>query len=296
MFERIAIFGVGLIGGSFALALKEAGAVGQVVGVERDAANLRHALELGVIDRGESDPSKAVAGADLVLLAMPLGQMRTVLEQIGSHIDADTVVTDTGSTKQGVVRLACELLPESLARFVPGHPIAGAEHSGAGAARADLFRACNVVLTPLAETSAAALARVRGAWIACGAQPCQIPAALHDRVFAAVSHLPHLLAFALVDELARRPDSEQFFRFAAGGFRDFTRIAGSSPEMWRDICLSNRDALVSEVESYQEQLSRLRELLLVGDAEALEALFARAKSARGAWLAGHKIARGKIRD
>jgi prephenate dehydrogenase len=287
-FGRVAIFGVGLIGGSFALALKEAGAVGEVVGVDRNAVNLRRALELGVIDREESDSAKAVSGAELVLLAMPLGQMRSVIEHIGTHIGDDTVLTDTGSTKQDVVRLACELLPQLLGRFVPAHPIAGAEHSGVTAARADLFREHNVVITPLAETSAASIARVHEAWTACGAHTCQMSAAFHDRVLAAVSHLPHLLAFALVEDLAGRADAEEFFRFAGTGFRDFTRIASSSPEIWRDVCLSNRAALVSELESYQEQLGTLRNLLLAGDADALEALFARARDARSAWLARNK--------
>jgi prephenate dehydrogenase len=293
MLERVAIFGVGLIGGSFALALKEAGAVGEVVGVDRNALNRHLALELGVIDREESDSAKAVSGAALVLLAMPLGQMRSVIEHIAPHIDEESVLTDAGSTKQDVVRLACELLPGSLARFVPAHPIAGAERSGVTAARADLFREHNVVITPLAETSAASIALVREAWTACGAHTCQMSAAFHDRVLAAVSHLPHLLAFALVEELAGRADAEEFFRFAGTGFRDFTRIAGSSPEMWRDVCLSNRAALVSELESYQEQLSSLRNLLLAGDADALEALFARARDGRSAWLAGNKPVDGR---
>jgi prephenate dehydrogenase len=293
MFERIAIFGVGLIGGSFALALKEAGMVGEVVGVDPNAVNLRRALELRVIDRGESDSAEALSGAELVLLAMPLGQMRSVIEQICTHISDETVLTDAGSTKQDVVRLACELLPQSLARFVPAHPIAGAENSGVTAARVDLFRDHKVVITPLAETSAASIARVHEAWTACGAHTCQMSAALHDRVLAAVSHLPHLLAFALVEDLAGRADAEEFFRLAGTGFRDFTRIAGSSPEIWRDVCLSNRAALVSELESYQEQLGTLRNLLLAGDGAALEALFARARHGRSAWLARNKPVVGR---
>lgn len=289
MFERVAVIGVGLIGGSFALALKAAGAAREIVGTDRDAGNLQRALELGVIDRAETDPAKAVAGVDLVLLAMPVGQMGSVLQLIAPHIGDATVVTDAGSTKQDVVRLACELLPQRLAQFVPAHPIAGAEHSGVAAARADLFRDRSVITSPLAETSAQSLARVHEAWTACGACPRQMAAATHDQVFAAVSHLPHLLAFALVDELASRPNAREFFRYAASGFRDFTRIASSSPEMWRDICQSNRDALVAELENYQEQLSMLRDLLLAGDASALEALFTRARDARNAWLANNNV-------
>lgn len=288
-FKKIVVFGVGLIGGSFALALETARAAGEIIGVDRDSANLRRAVDLGVISKSETDAALAVEGADLVLLAIPVGQMEGAMQRIAPRLAATTVVTDAGSTKQDVVRLAVQHLGARLTQFVPAHPIAGAEKSGVEAADATLFQGHNLVLTPLAETSPAAIERVRKAWQICGMNVRQMSAATHDRVFAAVSHLPHVLAFALVEELAGREDAEEFFRYAAGGFRDFTRIASSSPEMWRDISLANRDALVRELESYQEQLQVLRRLLLDSDGAALQAVFERARDKRNAWLAQSSI-------
>ncbi|HVK55623.1 MAG TPA: prephenate dehydrogenase/arogenate dehydrogenase family protein [Burkholderiales bacterium] len=290
-FKKIAIFGVGLIGGSFALALKAAQAVQQIVGVDRDLGNLQRAVELGVITQYETDPAKAIEGAELVLLAIPVGQMKGVMQAIAPHLGAATIVTDAGSTKQDVIRFALEYLPRHLPYVVPAHPIAGAESSGVGAANPNLFRGRNLVLTPLAETAAEAIDKVKTAWELCGMRIRQMSAATHDSVFAAVSHLPHILAFALVEELAGRKDSEQFFRYAASGFRDFTRIASSSPEMWRDICLANRDAVVSELENYQEQLQVLRRMLLDGDGQGLEELFGRAREARNEWIAQNEVAK-----
>lgn len=289
VFGKVTIFGVGLIGGSFALALKAANAVGDIIGVDRDPVNLKRALDLGVITRQETNTERAVEGADLILLAMPVGQMRNVIQAIVPHLSPTTVVSDAGSTKQNVVRLALNEMPRHLAQFVPAHPVAGGERSGVEAASAELFRGRHLVLTPLAETSPAAIERVTQAWQLCGMIIRQMPASTHDRVFAAISHLPHLLAFALVESLAQRQDAKEFFRYAAGGFRDFTRIASSSPEIWRDVCLANRDALVSELENYQEQLQSLRRMLLDGNSEALEAMFERAREARNAWLAKSNV-------
>ncbi len=281
--DTVVIFGVGLIGGSFALALKAAGAARRVIGLGRNPANLARALELGVIDEASSDPA-AVAGADLVLLATPVGQMGAVMGAIAPHLGRGTVVTDGGSTKQDVVALARRLLKERAAQFVPGHPIAGAEHSGVAAARADLFRGRKVVLTPLPENSARSIRRVRAAWRVCGARLFRMQPAEHDRVFAAVSHLPHLLSYALVDQVARHPNGKQLFDYAAGGFRDFTRIASSHPEMWRDICVANRKALLQELEGYERELGEVKRLLRKGDAAGLERVFARARAARDKWL------------
>ena len=208
VFNKIAIFGIGLIGGSFALSLKAADAVGEVAGVDRDPANLKRALQLGVITCPESDPARAIAGADIVLLAMPVGQMQPVMQAIAPHLAATTIVTDAGSTKQDVVRLALQHLPTHVSRFVPAHPIAGAEKSGVEAAAADLFRGKIAVLTPLAENSPAAIAKIAQAWELCGMTIRRMPAATHDHVFAAVSHLPHVLAFALVEELAGRANAD----------------------------------------------------------------------------------------
>ncbi|MCK9388617.1 MAG: prephenate dehydrogenase/arogenate dehydrogenase family protein [Sulfuritalea sp.] len=284
MLNKVVICGVGLIGGSFALGLKAAGAVGEIVGLGRTAAPLEEAKRLGVIDRIASDWADALHGADLVLLAMPVGQMAPVLVAMATHLSPETVVTDGGSTKSDVVAAARAALGEKVRQFVPGHPIAGAEKSGVAAAQANLYADKRVVLTPLAENAAASVARVQGAWEACGARVSQLAAEDHDRVFAAVSHLPHLLAFALVHDFAQRPNSDQLFGFAAGGFRDFTRIASSHPEMWRDICIANRHALLLELDAYMVELMRTRVLLAGGDAAGLEALFSTARARRDAWL------------
>ncbi|MCX7628250.1 MAG: prephenate dehydrogenase/arogenate dehydrogenase family protein [Methylophilaceae bacterium] len=283
LFEKLAIFGVGLIGGSVALAMRQAGQVGTIVGVGRSGDTLQEALALGVIDRAEL-PEIAVEGADMVLLATPVGQFEPILRTIAPHLMPHAVITDAGSTKGDVVASMRAALPALIHRCVPAHPIAGAEKSGVTAARADLFQGKNVVLTPLPETESSALDKARAFWRACGAQLVEMSVEEHDRIFAAVSHLPHLLAYALVDAIARRPDAERILGFAAGGFRDFSRIASSSPEMWRDISLANRDALLSELDAYQAELALLRRLLAERDGAALEALFHNARRARDAWI------------
>lgn len=284
--KKVVVCGVGLIGGSFALALKQAGMVGQVVGLGRNRATLEQALDLGLIDVIGEDWATALTGADLVLLGMPVGQMPGVMAELAPHLQAETVVTDGGSTKGDVVAAARIALGDKIGQFVPGHPIAGAEKSGPAAALADLYQDRRVVLTPLAENTPTAVARVQDAWQACGARVIQLSSEGHDRVFAAVSHLPHLLAYALVHDIAQRDNAPQLFDFAAGGFRDFTRIASSHPEMWRDICLANRQALLQELDAYTAQLLRLRVLLASADGPGLEAFFDTARTARDAWLAG----------
>ena len=284
LIRRLAVYGVGLIGGSFAAALKKAGAVAHVVGIGRTRNNLEAALAGGAIDTIAATDREAVAGADMVLLAMPVGQMGEVMARISPHLEPKTVITDAGSTKRDVVELARRHLAASLARFVPAHPIAGAEKSGAAAAHADLFRGRHLLITPQPETDERALALVRSAWEACGMQVSTMDAQTHDRVLACVSHLPHVLSYALVHELAGRPNAERLFALAAGGFRDFTRIAGSSPEMWRDICLSNRDLILEEMGRYRDELDRLAKLLAAADGPALEKIFAAARDARNRWL------------
>ena len=244
--DKLVVCGVGLIGGSFALALRSAGAVGEVVGVGRTRASLDKAIELGIVDRASVDWADALAGAGLVLLATPVGQMSGVMAAMAPHLDPATVVTDAGSTKRDVIEAIYRNLDRQLGRVVPSHPIAGSESSGAAAAFAELYRDRKVVITPLPENDDGAVALVREAWQTCGAQLFEMTPQEHDRVFAAVSHLPHLLAFGLVHDLAQRANAEQLFGYAAGGFRDFTRIAGSHPEMWRDICVANRVALLEE--------------------------------------------------
>jgi prephenate dehydrogenase len=284
---KVVVCGVGLIGGSFALAIKSAVVARlcpTIVGMGRTRAPLEEALRLGVIDEIGTDWASALKGADLVLLGMPVGQMEPVMRAIVPHLEPQTLVTDGGSTKSDVVAAARAAFGSKIAQFVPGHPIAGAEKSGVSAAKADLYLDKRVVLTPLPENAAAAVAKVRAVWEICGARVSELPADEHDRVFAAVSHLPHLLAFALVHDLATRNNSEQLFGFAAGGFRDFTRIASSHPEMWRDICLANRRALIQELDAYMTELLKTRVLLASGDAAGLEAMFATARARRDAWL------------
>jgi prephenate dehydrogenase len=286
--QKIVVVGVGLIGGSCALALRRANAVREVVGVGRTRANLDTAIEREVIDRALTlDEAWAIEtrDADVVLVAAPVAQFPSLFASIASELGPHTCVTDAGSTKQDVVAAAREAFGPKLARFVPGHPIAGTEHSGAGAAFASLFDNRNVILTPLAETDGAAMARVTALWQACGARVSTLAPDRHDAIFAAVSHLPHVLAFTLVAELAARPDAAAYFDNAAGGFRDFTRIAASSPEMWRDIALANRDALLGEIDGYADALAAARTLISAGDGDSLAELFEQASVARRAWEA-----------
>ena len=283
MINKLVIIGVGLIGGSFALALREAGLVREIVGVGRSQENLSAALGTYVID-SVADAAQAVQGADLVLLAVPVGQMAAIMAAIAPQLEPHTVLSDVGSTKQDVTHLARQHLPGQLARFVPAHPIAGAESSGVKAARGDLFRERKVVLTPLAETDLAAKALLTSLWQACGATVTEMTPPQHDALFAAVSHLPHVLAFALVDYIAAQANAAQLFDFAASGFRDFTRIAGSSPEMWRDICLANSDALLQQIGGYEQELARIKALIKAGDGAGLAELFGRARDARQGYL------------
>lgn len=287
-FGKVVVFGVGLIGGSFALALKEAGQVEEVVGFGRSLGTLKQALELGIIDRIGANPGQEVADADLVLIATPVGQMPEIMARIAPYLGLDTVVTDGGSTKSDVVAAARAAFGDRIGQFVPAHPIAGAENSGAAAAKADLYRERKVVLTALPENPVLNVARVRSAWEWCGAQIYELTPAEHDQVFAAVSHLPHLLSFALVHDLAVRDNSELFFTFAASGFRDFTRIAASHPEMWRDIALANRDALLVELKRYEDQIDALRAALEARDGQRLEEIFDTARTARRAWQESQK--------
>lgn len=296
MLNKIAIFGVGLIGGSFALALKRAGAVEQVVGVGRSAASLERALELGIIDSVCTRVAEAVDGADLVLVAAPVAQTQTILAAVEPHLASGTVVTDAGSTKSDVVASAYAALGSKVAQFVPGHPIAGREQNGPDAAIPDLYVGKKTVLTPLPENSAGDVERVAAAWKRCGAIIHRLSAQEHDRVFAAVSHLPHLLAYALVDDIARKPHADLLFQYAASGFRDFTRIAGSSPEMWRDISMANQTALLGELDAYMAQLGQLRERLAKGDASGLEAVYANAQHARQNWIRAIEAAEQQSRQ
>ncbi len=291
MAGKVVVCGVGLIGGSFALAIKSALAgrhCPRIVGMGRTRAALEQALQLGVIDEIATDWASALQGADLVLLGMPVGQMPAVMQALVPHLEPQTIVTDGGSTKSDVVAAARAAFgaqfPSKIGQFIPGHPIAGAEKSGVTAAKADLYVGKRVVLTPLPENRPEDLQALRSVWAICGAKVSALEPAAHDRVFAAVSHLPHLLAFALVHDLAERDNADQLFSFAASGFRDFTRIASSHPEMWRDVCVANRNALLKEVDAFMVELLKTRVLLASADSAGLEAMFASARARRDAWL------------
>ncbi len=296
VFNRIAIFGVGLIGGSFALALKKANAVEHVIGVGRSAASLQRALELGIIDEIAESIELAVRDIDLIIIAAPVAQTAQILSSIVPHLQPGTIVTDAGSTKSDVVASARLVMGDKLAQFVPAHPIAGRELNGPDAALMDLYSGKKTVITRLPENSDEDVAAVAYAWQSCGAVIHYLTPAEHDTVFASVSHLPHLLAYALVDDIARKPHADRLFQYAASGFRDFTRIAGSSPEMWRDITLANRAAILQELDSYSAQLAQLRVHLISGDANAIESIYANAQSARHNWINAIESAEKQNKD
>lgn len=280
MIKRLCIIGVGLIGGSLARALKAAGACEEIVGYGRSPEALDEALGLGVIDRAETDLARAVAGAEVVLLGVPVGAVEAVLEQLKPLLEPQTILSDVGSTKGSVVAAARAVFGTLPPRFIPGHPIAGTEQSGVAASFADLYQNRKVILTPGEDADPQALSLVREMWQTAGAEVCEMSVAHHDEVLAATSHLPHMLAFTLVDTLARLEDHDDIFRYAAGGFRDFTRIASSNPRMWHDICLHNRDALLLMLDRFTDELGQLRQSIAAGDGEAVLETFERAKAAR----------------
>jgi prephenate dehydrogenase len=286
MIRRLAVVGVGLIGGSLARALREAGQVGEVVGCGRGKENLERGVALGVIDRYARTVEEAVDGADMVFVAVPLGAMRDAFAAMRDRLAPDAVVTDGGSAKASVAADARAALGDRIASFVPGHPIAGTERTGVEASFAALYRHRRVILTPLPETAPAAVQRVEAMWRACGAEVTAMSVEHHDEVLAATSHLPHMLAFGLVDALARMKENDEIFRYAAGGFRDFTRIASSSPVMWRDICVANREALSRMLERFAEEMSDLADTIRRGDGEHLLEIFSRAKAARDRYVDG----------
>jgi len=278
--NKLCIIGVGLIGGSLARALKKAGAVGEIVGAGRDVAHLEKAKALGVIDHFETDISLAVKDCDMVVVAVPLGAMQAVFEKIAPVITKDMVITDVGSAKGSVIKAAeaaFKSIPETL---VPGHPIAGTEKSGVEASFPELYENRRIIITPLETSSATAISKVKSMWQACGAEVVETTIEHHDEVLAATSHLPHMLAFSLVDTLAKMDAKNEIFDFAAGGFRDFTRIASSDPDMWRDICLANGDALVGMIEKFSDDLQLLSKAIESNDSKYLEETFSRAKKAR----------------
>lgn len=280
IFNKICIYGVGLIGGSLALAYKKTHPSVTVVGFGRDEVKLQQAKTLGVIDTFNTDISLAIEDVDLVVFAVPVGSIEAAFNNIKPHLTESMVLTDVGSTKGNVVACASKVLGTFINNFVPGHPIAGIEKSGADAAFADLFQQRRVILTPAETTEPEALNRITALWQACGAEVVEMSVEHHDEVLAATSHLPHMLAFSLVDTLSKMNDKQEIFKYAAGGFRDFTRIASSSPEMWQDICVANSDALVEVINKFQTDLSTLTKAIESGDKETILKIFSSAKKAR----------------
>ena len=280
MIDKLAIIGVGLIGSSLSLALKQAGAVGQVIGFGRNQQNLARGVELGALDDFADSIEASVRDADVIVVAVPLGAMRQVFTELKPAIRKDAIITDVGSAKGSVVAAARDELGALFPRFVPGHPIAGTEKSGVEAGFASLYQKRRVIITPLPQTDHDAISVIDEMWRHCGAIIECLSVEHHDKVLAATSHLPHMLAYALVHQLSNLNDHEEIFRYASGGFRDFTRIASSDPVMWRDVCISNGDALVSLIEQYQQELDRVKAAINAEDADELLRLFGRAKSER----------------
>jgi prephenate dehydrogenase len=284
MIERLCVIGVGLIGGSLARALRDAGFCQEVVGAGRNPQNLQTAVDLGVIDRYETDLASAVAGADMVVVSVPLGAMAAVFDAINGHLASHAVLTDAGSAKGSVIDAARQAFDGLPASFVPGHPIAGIEQSGVEASFASLYQGRRVILTPLPDTDTHAVDRVRDMWEAAGAEVVEMDPVHHDAVLAATSHLPHVLAYALVESLARLSDDDEVFDYAAGGFRDFTRIASSDPVMWRDICLANGDAIQLMIEHFVADLQELTTAIENRDGQQLLDIFTSAKAARDRYV------------
>lgn len=293
MINKLTIIGLGLMGGSLAKALKAQGAVGQVVATGRRAESLERGLQLGVIDSYTLDMAEAVAGADVVVIATPTLIAEKVMAELAPLMTANMVVTDVASVKGNIQKAAERIFGEVPANFVLGHPIAGSEQSGVDASAVDLFVDHRVILTPLVNTSDSALSLIQSMWETCGAEVVRMDVAEHDAVLAATSHLPHVLAYTLVDALAQNGAAADIFRFAAGGFRDFTRIASSDPTMWHDIALANRDAILQGIDTFSAHLNTVRQAIASGDGDAIFATFDRAKQARDEHFLGQYLARQK---
>ena len=281
-FGTVSIVGVGLIGASLGLALKQAKVVHQMIGVGRSAANLDQALKMGAIDR-VTDLAEAVQSSQWIVLCVPVAQMRAIFTQLEPHLGSNTLITDAGSTKSDIILAAKEVLGKKVCQFVPAHPIAGGAQHGAAAARADLFQGKQTIICQLQENSAADVALVEEFWKVLGSNIKRISAVQHDAIYAAVSHLPHILSYALMASVLNSEDAEQKLGHAGAGFRDFTRIAASSPEMWRDICIANKQAILKELDQYLSVTGRLREMIAKEDAAGLEKVFQKASQARQKW-------------
>ncbi|OHX37253.1 prephenate dehydrogenase [Methylomonas sp. LWB] len=286
MFERLCIIGIGLIGGSIAKAARAEGLCKQVValGREKNLPNMQRAVELGVIDAFYTDAAQAMAGTDCVIICTPVGSMQAIFEQLKPYWNSQTLYSDAGSTKGSVVEAARAVFGKVPSNFVPAHPIAGAERSGVEAAKVDLYKNRRLILTPLSSTDPRAVDQFSAFWRRIGSSVAIMSVEHHDTVLAATSHLPHILAFALVGMLGRKDEQREIFKYAAGGFRDFSRIASSDPTMWQDICLANKQEIIPLIQQFQAELNQVEHLLQNGDASALFETFSYAKQARQRFL------------
>ncbi len=288
MFEQLGIIGCGLMGGSFALALKRAGLVKRVVGYNKSMQSTEHARELGVIDMSANSAPQAAAGADIVLLAVPVAATEATLRSIQHLVTPEMLIMDVGSTKRDVIDAGRRALREQIGSFVPAHPVAGREVSGAENADADLYHGKQVILTPIERTLPAQLQKALEVWTALGCRVVTMSPESHDAAFAAVSHLPHLLSFALMNAVAGQPQGKEYLSLAGPGFRDFSRIAASDAKMWRDIMLSNHEELLSQLKIFQHSLQALELMISSGNGEALEGLLDRASLSRAKWRMGQQ--------
>ncbi len=283
MFEQLGIIGCGLMGGSFALALKRAGLVKRIVGYSKSPSTTEHARQLGVIDVEAPSALLAVSGADIVLIAVPVAATEATFKAIKHLVTPQTLIMDVGSTKRDVIDAARRALREQIGSFVPAHPIAGREVSGIEHADADLYRGQQVILTPIERTLTVQLQQAIDVWTALGCRVVQMSPESHDAAFAAVSHLPHLISFALMNAIADQPQGKDYLSLAGPGFRDFTRIAASDAKVWRDIMMSNREELLAQSRIFQRHLQALELMISSGDEPALESLLERASLTRANW-------------
>ena len=288
MFEQLGLIGCGLMGGSFALALKQAGLVKRVVGYSKSPSSTERARQLGIIDSAAASAALAVSGSDIVLIAVPVAATEASLKSIKPHLTPDMLIMDVGSTKRDVMDAARRALREQVGLFVPAHPIAGKEVSGVENADADLYTGKQVILTPIERTLTAQLQKAQELWSRLGCKVLSMSPEQHDAAYAAVSHLPHLIAFALMNAISGQPQGQEFLSLAGPGFRDFTRIAASEPTVWRDILLSNRDELLAQSRIFQAQLQALEKMISSADAPALEGLITKASMTRAHWSMNSK--------
>ena len=283
MFNQLGVIGCGLMGGSFALALKRAGLVGRVVGYSKSPSTTEKARKLGVIDVAAESALLAVSGSDIVLIAVPVAATEATFKAIRDLVEPGVLFMDVGSTKRDVVDAARRVLKERVVSFVPAHPIAGKETGGVSHADASLYNGRQVILTPLPQTSPELVQKATDVWAAIGSQVLRMTPENHDAAFAAVSHLPHMLAFAYFNSVARQPAGRDYLSLAGPGFRDFTRIAASDPSVWRDILMSNREEILKQSERFRHALDAMEHVIKIGNLEALEDLVRSASDARSGW-------------